>query len=253
MTVPEFTRVQYRFAAHLRDPAQQPAPEGIEERRLQVYRDLVYNNVASFLENGFPVLRSLLPEARWRELVRAFLAGHTAHSPYFVDIPAEFLTFLEEEYEAREDDPAFLHALAHYEWLELAADVNRDEFPEAGIDPEGDLLAGIPVVSPLVYVQGYEWPVHRIAPEFQPKEPLEQPVWLVVYRDRDDDVRFMEINAVTARLLALLRENTEHSGRAILEQIAHEMEAPDTAPIVDFGGQTLETLRGRDIVAGTRS
>lgn len=248
----DFARVQRDLAAHLRDPEHQPAPEGIEERRLQIYRDLVYNNLAGFLENGFPVLRALLPEARWHELIRAFLARHTAHSPYFVDIPAEFLNFLDSEYEAAEIDPPFIQALAHYEWLELVAEVSREEFPRAGVNLAGDLLTGIPVISPLVHVQGYEWPVHRIAPEFQPAEPLAEPVWLVVYRDRHDEVRFMEINAVTARLLGLLRENTERSGRAVLEQIAGEMGAPDAEPIVEFGAQTLETLRNHDIVAGTR-
>ncbi len=40
--------LQRRFAAHLRDPATAPAPEGIEDRRLQVYRELFFDNRCSW-------------------------------------------------------------------------------------------------------------------------------------------------------------------------------------------------------------
>lgn len=251
MSEETFIRVQRDFAAHLRDPAHVDPPGDIEERRLQIYRDLVYNNVAGFLENGFPVLRSLLDEQRWHELVRDFLARHESHSPYFVDVPAEFLEYLDTELVPAESDPGFLQDLAHYEWLELVADTSREEFPVEGVNPEGDLLDGVPRVSPLVHVVAYDWPVHRISADYQPSEPLEQPVWLVVYRDSADQVRFMEINAVTARLLALLEDETERNGRAVLEQIATELGAADPDPIIRFGRQTLENLHERDIVPGT--
>ncbi len=253
MTDPGFLRTERAFAAHLRNPSQVPAPEDIEDRRMQIYRDLVYNNVANFLESGFPVLRSILPEARWHALVREFLSLHVSGSPYFVDIPAEFLDFLDGEFEAADDDPPFLHELAHYEWMELVVDVSQEEIPDQGIDPEGDLLNGVPVVSPLVHVLAYNWPVHHISVDYQPEKPHEQSVWLVVYRDTTDDVRFMEINAVTARLLALLDEDQTRSGRGVLEQIATELGAADAEAIIRFGQETLENLRARDIVPGTVS
>lgn len=246
-----FIRVERDFAAHLRDPAQADPPADIADRRLQIYRDLVYNNVAGFLESGFPVLKMLLDEHRWHAIVRDFLARHTSQSPYFVDIPAEFLDYLESEFIPADTDPGFVYELAHYEWMELVADTSREEFPETGVNPEGDLLDGVPLVSPLVHVLAYDWPVHRISADYQPAEPLDQPVWLVVYRDSRDRVRFMEINAVTARLLALLEEQGGKTGRAVLEQIAGELGAADPAPVVDFGHETLENLRGRDIVPGT--
>jgi len=42
-----FQDKQYAFAAHLRDPDNVPAPEGIEERRMAVYRELFFNNLFS--------------------------------------------------------------------------------------------------------------------------------------------------------------------------------------------------------------
>lgn len=251
MSEPGFLRVERDFAAHLRNPDRVAPPAGIEDRRIQVYRDLVYNNVAGFLDNGFPVLRSIMPDARWHAIVRGFLANHVSGSPYFVDIPAEFLGYLDSEFEAADEDPPFLYELAHYEWMELVVDVSLDEIPTEGVERDGDLLDGIPVVSPLVHVLSYDWPVHHISVDCQPAQPLEQPVWLVVYRDTADAVRFMEINAVTARLLALVNDEQKRSGRAVLQQIASELGAADPAAIINFGQQTLEDLRARDIVPGT--
>jgi hypothetical protein len=69
-------------------------------------------------------------------------------------------------------------------------------------DPDGDLMHGIPVLNPARLDLAYTWPVHRIGPGYRPRKP--QATHLVVHRDADDEVRFTTINAVTARLLALL-------------------------------------------------
>lgn len=38
------------LAAHVRDPAHHAGPVGIEERRLRVYRELVFNNLQGLLD-----------------------------------------------------------------------------------------------------------------------------------------------------------------------------------------------------------
>ncbi len=55
----DFIQQQYDFAAHIRNPEQNPAPAGIEDRRMGIYRELFYNNVEGFLSNGFPVLAGI--------------------------------------------------------------------------------------------------------------------------------------------------------------------------------------------------
>jgi hypothetical protein len=64
-SLPEFTRRQYAFAAHIRDPEHQPAPDDIEDRRMQIYRELFYNNVEGFLSGTFPVLRKIHSDGDW--------------------------------------------------------------------------------------------------------------------------------------------------------------------------------------------
>ena len=248
---PEFQRIQRRFAAHLRDPQRHPAPEGIEERRLAIYRNLFFNNINSFLEKGFPVLRALYADADWRRLVRTFFEAHASTSPYFLHIPREFVSFLAEEYQPGEGDPPFLAELAHYEWMEVVIETRQDSRPTGNLRPDGDLLRGVPCLSPLHAVLQYRWPVHRIGPDHRPDTPPEQPVWLLIYRDQDERVAFMEINAVTARLLALIEAHPSLSGARVLALLAEEMAHPDPKVVHDFGADLLEGLRQRGLILGT--
>jgi hypothetical protein len=248
---PEFIRRQLELAAHIRDPENRPRPADVEERRMAIYRELFYNNVESMLAGNFPVLRKLLADDHWHALVRDFFVRHRAQTPYFLEIAQEFLEFLQKERQIEPGDPPFLLELAHYEWVELAVATSEETADPAHADPNGDLMAGIPLVSPLAWNLSYRFPVHRIRPDFQPDVPGEEPTHLVVYRNRQEDVEFMEINAVTQRLLQLLQENPEWTGLDTVKRIAEELRHPQPEIVIDAGRQLLNDLRTRDIVLGT--
>lgn len=241
---------QLAMAAHLRDPDNAPAP-AIEDRRLQIYRGLIYNNIESFISSGFPVLRSLYEDDDWHRLVRSFVRDHRCSTPLFPQVSQEFLAYLMQEYQRTPSDPVFMAELAHYEWVELALDLAPDTTDPASIDASGDLLDGVPVVSPLAWSLAYEFPVHEIGPGFQPTEPGESPTFLIVYRDRSDQVRFMASNAATARLLELLQANGGDTGTSVLRQLAAEMGMAEEA-VLGFGTDLLENLRRQSVVLGCR-
>lgn len=249
-----FQDKQYAFAAHLRDPDNVPAPGGIEDRRMAVYRELFFNNLFSLLGTFFPVLRKIYGDAGWRHLVRQFMKHHKAETPYFLKLPEEFLTFLQQSYAPREDDFAFLSELAHYEYVELALSISTDENDLDGVDPEGDLLAGVPVKSVLAWAFAYHYPVQRISPEFLPSEPAEQPVYLAVFRRADDKVRFLELNAVTAALLDAVENNQDGlTGEQLLRKLAVTIHFPDADALLGHGLEALEEMRQLDILTGARS
>ena len=249
---PEFQDIQYRFAAHLRDPERYNAPDGLEDRRLKIYRELFYNNAEDFLVNAYPVLRKISTDAVWHARVRDFYSRHQSASPQFYKLAEEFLQFIQNERGEHADDPPFLAELAHYEWVELALSISEAELTPELADPNGDPLLAPPVVSPLAWPLAYAFPVHHIGPGIEPTEPPAQPTYLVVYRTRQDDVKFMEINAVSARLLQLIEENPDRSGRELLLGIAAELQHPQPEQIVEAGRGMLAGLRERDIVLGTR-
>jgi hypothetical protein len=239
---------------HIRDPQKAPAPDGIEDRRMAIYRELFFNNLKSLLSNMFPVLKKLHSDQHWRRLVRKFMQQHQAHTPYFLQLPAEFLDFLQNEYELEPDDFPFLVELAHYEYIELALSVSEEANDMAGVDDEGDLLAGIPVKSALAWAFAYQYPVHRISSDFLPDAPAEHPVYLAVYRGSDDKVGFLELNAVTAGLLNAIEENEAGlTGEQLLRKLAADIGYSDVDAFVEHGASALGEMRSLEILIGARS
>ncbi len=243
MTNSALRDTQMSMARFLRDPETQPAPAGIEPRRLQIYQDLIYNNIEGFISGGFPVLRSLYESEDWHAMVRNFIDGHRCHSPYFLEISQEFLQYLTEKHEPRPCDPPYMTELAHYEWVELGLDVSEEELPAlSNLSP----LDAVPHWSPLAWLLSYQWPVHLIGPGNRPEEAGD-PTFLVVYRNAADEVKFMELNAATARLAEMLRGNEQQTGAEILAQLATEMNMAVDA-IREFGAQQLNQLQELGVI-----
>ena len=250
---PEFQEKQYAFAAHIRDPQNVPAPDGIEDRRMSIYRELFFNNLRSLLANMFPVLKKLHTTDKWNAFIRQFMKRHRAETPYFLQLPQEFLAFLQDEYEATKDDFPFLAELAHYEYIELALSISEEVSDLTGIDPDGDLLAGIPVKSELAWIYAYTYPVHRISVDYLPDAPADQPVYLSVYRRNDDSVGFLELNPITAQLLnAVAANDSGLSGETVLKNLAKEINYPDVDALVQHGKTALEEMRQLEILVGTK-
>lgn len=238
---------QFAFARHLRDPSANPPPSGIEDRRLAIYRELFYNNIESLLAGNFPVIRKTLDDATWHALVHAFHAGHRCTTPLFTEIGREFIDFL--ELREANVDPPWLVELAHYEWVELALQIADDVLPPH--DPAGDLLEGVPIVSPFAWPLAYRWPVSRIGPAFQPGTVPPQPTLLLVRRDAEGIVRFSEISALVYRLLVLSGEMPECSGRDILLALSKEADANNPQQFVTDGLTMLQRLRDEGSILGT--
>jgi hypothetical protein len=251
---PDFQEKQYAFAAHLRDPENVAAPAGIEDRRMAIYRKLFFNNLNNLLATMFPVLRKIHSDTKWRRMIRLFMQRHQAETPYFLQLPEEFLLFLQNEFEPEKDDYKFLTELAHYEYAELALAVSTEEDELSDVDPGGDLLKNAPVKSKLVWAYAYRYPVHRISPDYLPQSPTEEPVYLAVYRRRDDKVRFLELNAVTAALLDAIDNNDDNfSGEELLRALAETIRYPDVDALIGHGAAALEEMRQLEILLGTRA
>jgi len=244
--------LQYAFTAHIRDPEGQPAPAGIEDRRMAIYRDLVYSNMESFVSSNFPVIRSLYNDADWNVFAHDFFREHRCHTPLFPEFAREFLRYLETRQQQERGDPPFLLELAHYEWAELALSLEEAEIAEVPHDATGDPLSGIPVVSPLAWVLGYRFPVQRISASFRPTQVPPEPTWILLVRGRNDEVRFHEINALSAVLIERLQQNTEMTGMQCLEAVLAEHAAGDGGSLREAGKAVLVELKEREAILGTR-
>ena len=240
---------QYAFAAHLRDPQAHPAPVDLEDRRLQIYRELFFANIANLLSGNFPVMEKVLHGERWATLVRDFYREHRCHTPLFPELGREFLRYLETR---QERDPPWLLELAHYEWVELALSLDENDLDAIACSRDGDLLDGVPVPSPLAWPLAYTWPVQQIRADFQPTQAPAQPTFLLVVRDRHDKVRFKAIDALGFQLLQDLHGNDAGlTGRALLRALGQRVGATDLDAFVANGARLLDQLRERDAILGS--
>jgi hypothetical protein len=248
-----FQRQQLAFTAHIRDPHNNPIPDAIPARRMGIYAELFFNNISDQLSTNFPVLRQITSDENWSALVRDFMIRHRSATPLFTEVGQEFLTYLQHERIAEPADWPFMLELAHYEYVELAVSISIADDELADFDPNGDLIGGIPVIGATAWNLTYQWPVHMIGPDYLPETAPDEPTQLVVYRDRLNEVHFLQINAVTQRLLQMLKESPGLTGLDMLNAIADELRHPDPDVVIEAGRQLLDDLRERNVILGSRS
>jgi hypothetical protein len=248
----QFQEIQYAFTRYLRDPDSQPIPEGIDFRRAEVYRNLLFKNVEDLLSRSFPVLRLVMTEVRWLSLVRDFFKQHSSSSPLFPRMPSEFLIYLEKERSCTDDLP-FLFELAHYEWMEAEVMFDAGAVVQDSLDLTPDLERGCLVPNPNLRARAYEYPVHRIGPEMIPEVPLAEPTYLVVFRKKQFTVNFLELNAVSARLLDLIISSRFPKATEITNQISDELAEGDSSYIRERGIEVIKQFLEMEIVLGTVS
>ena len=246
---PGFLEVQRQFAAHIRNPELNPPPGDVEPRRMQVYVGLFHRNIGSFLANGFPTAKSVLASERWEKLVQGFIHRHASETPYFMDISQEFMTFLDADPSL--DVPDWLLELCHFEWVRRSLSSAGQALPEVGIDPQGDLLEGRVVVSPLARPLCYRYRVHEIEAERMPDSEPGAPAWLIACRRRDDSVHFVQSNALTHRLVEVLEPAI--SGNEALATLASEFPGIDRERLRREGSETLARLRDAEVLLGVRA
>ena len=245
-TAVDFKAKQEEFAAYIRDPENNPAPPDVKEDRMKMYRQLFFNNVDDFLAGNFPVLRKLLDDSSWRSLVQDFFSTHQCETPHFSEIPEEFLYYLEHERDKSNDFP-FILELAHYEWVEMALAIAKDEPPKTTIDIDNLLNAKIKL-SNLAWPLAYQYPVNKISPDFIPLSPPEQATFLIVYRNHEDEVNFLEITPLTYRLLEIIQTEGNGLTQTCLAQIATESRHPNPDIIINSGLQILKDLCQKEII-----
>jgi uncharacterized protein len=245
MSEADFLVLQRQFAQQIRHPLDASLPM-FDRRRMGVYQDLFYNNLEGFLAGCYPVLKEILvAHHHWEIITRDFMARHTCATPYFLQICEEFLQYL-----ARDDIPLSLpeyaQSLAHWEWMELFADINDVEDSAATFNTP--LLDGVARITNQAWLCQYAYPVHEIS--LLNSEPLPRDTYLLVYRHADK-VGFLGLNPLSAMLFQTLQQNPQQqSCREILLHIASQSGlAVDT--VLAGGLPILEQWKRMGVLIGT--
>lgn len=250
--LPAFQRYQLEMADHLRNPRIVSRPPGTSARRMRVYEQLIHHNLESFLLACFPVLRQTLGKKRWTSLIRQFISEHRCQTPIFREIPAEFVTYLSEIRVRQPDDPLWLLALAHYEWLELALSVSTATAETLQINPDGNLATERPAFNPVLQLCVYPFPVHRIGPRNKPDTRPERDTTLLLFRNKNNEMKFIELDMLGATLIQLLLSEPINCQTA-LRSLAAQMPQHVSADFTDAAHTMLRHLYNEGAILGTLS
>ncbi|HCU25160.1 MAG TPA: hypothetical protein DF383_09085, partial [Deltaproteobacteria bacterium] len=163
--------------------------------RYAVYREMVADRMIETLKSVAPVARSFLSEAEWKKLLAAFFKGAAPVTEVIRDLAGEVAAFLKKNRHPLAKKYPFLGELIEYEYLE----VKVRYFPESKVEtPRGKIS-----VNPAHILAEYRWPVHFISEQLHDAKKLPQGEYhLLLWRHPESlEVKFMEVNALTADLL----------------------------------------------------
>ena len=242
----DFRHKQAEFAAYIRNPSQNPAPDDVAPERMAMYHELFFNNIDSFLSSNFPVIRRILPDEQWFALAQDFFAEHHCSTPHFSEIAEEFLDYLQTRNKA--NDFPFLLELAHYEWVEMALAISPIDTPPTSPSFADEILEQKISLSPLAWLLAYQYPVQQISPEFLPTSPPQQATCLIVYRDADYHVHFVQPSPLTFRLLQLLEQNPNATGDSCLQALIAEASQLNSELLFTEGVKILKEMVGKGII-----
>ena len=238
----DFQHYQLAFTAHIRDPSANKKPAKVNDARMAIYREIVFNNIFGAVSACFPVCKSILGARAWRKLVRAFFANHQATTPIFREIPQQFLLFLD----TKIDCPLYFQSLAHYEWVELALASQQTEATKLSKNP--DYLNEKPVLAPAHRLLTYDYAVQTISKHNQPT--FTKQTHLLVFRNAENQVKFIELNPITDQLLSLIKKN-DLTGKQALMRLAEELGYQNKEAMITFGTEILADLANQQAIIGS--
>jgi hypothetical protein len=215
--------------------------------RQSVYRRLVRANLDD-------VIASLLPRtaarggARFWEEVAAFYDERGPRTHYLRDVPSELVSWASSRWPDDESLPAYLHDLARHEIaaMEIGA-MAGDEAREA----KGELsLEGAVVMAEATQLRRYRFAVHALPLDEDDRTvPDAREVALLIYRDREHSLRYLELTPAAAAILERLLAGTA-VGAAITEGATSVGLAVDAA-LLEGTAALLGDLAERGVLLGS--
>lgn len=228
-----FQDTQNAFCNWIRDP-KQPIPSSFETERMRVYRELLFNNVSSFVDLVYPVARSILPKPTWQQLLEEFFQKSTNQSPFYNDISLQFREYLDEQQHPVLQEYPWLAELLQFEWLELYLDTV--EIEEKTFSP-----ASAWQLNTHIWILVYQYPVYLWTTEQQYFE--HSPSAVMVWRNHHDQVCVEPLSPLFACLIEQLNQAPLAEGE--LRKLMSSTLVDLTAQEIDLQINALSNLLSR--------
>jgi hypothetical protein len=221
-------------------------------RRLAVYRSLVRNGISSVVARILARTRARMNAAsagRFDADFARFVDEEGPRTHYLRDVPAEFFAWVEPRWRADPGLPAYLVDLASHELTHFAV-------AACAIARRPDAPPAVALDRPLAFVESarataYRWTVHELSGEADATDvPVQRDVRLLVYRDADHLVRWLDLTPLAAAIVGRLL-----SGDALGVAVEAACLEHETAPaqVLSDIALLLADLAKRGVIVGARA
>lgn len=222
------------------------AMAGLDERRLLLYRKLVRRGLRAAIRAEIPRTAARLGPA-FERFTELYFERGLPSSPYLRDVAFEFVTWVTAPLLEDPSLPRYLIDLAWHELrdFEVACDPREDGEP-TGLSIELDravrFRAGTAVAR-------YNHAIHRLDADLDARdEPAPVKTALLVYRDSQYEIRYLELTPLAATILDhLMAEETLRS--AVLRACAEHTNPVDGA-VLEGTARLLSDLGERGVLLG---
>ncbi len=215
--------------------------------RLLVYRTLVRRGVFGAVQSFLPRTCARLGDHMFERELAIWLERVGPRSPYLRDVPSEFVSWIEHEWLTRADIPAYLNDLARHEIVEaeVAASATHSLTCAPGLQ-----LDAAAVFDPSVRIVRYRHAVHELPDVVTDRTvPRTDPVTLLVYRDPEHQVRWLELSAIGEHLLEPLLAGQPL--RHVIESAAAHMGTQLDDALLERVAVLLADLGERKVLLGS--
>ncbi len=118
----------------------------------------------------------------------------------------------------------------------------------AKLSEKMDLLDEKPILATAHMLLEYDYAVHKIFRRSHPKAT--EKTYLLVFRNSEFIVKFIELNPTTYQLLRLIQENNMGEKQALV-RLAAEIKHPDTDAVIQFSAEILQDLAYQQAIIGS--
>ncbi len=229
----------------------------LDEKGIRLYAELLRIGHQDLMASVFPGCASLIGD-QWPQTVDDYLE-HYPPDHYNLNRAAQrfpqYLAAFGERFLRRYP---FLVELADYEWLEL----ELIEHPGVVMTCPHQPLASPeqferwrPVVNPVLVVRRYRYPITGIVEQLAeglalPDDLAPAPATVIVYRDPDNDCRFLEVTEMTCRTVELARSG-RHSYKDLIASALSEIHGADPQECVVEFMEMVEKLQSLKLFVGS--
>lgn len=218
-------------------------------RRLGLYRQLVRHNVVNVVGTMLERTRARLDAhvpGEFDRTVDGFLAAQGPRTPHLRDVPSELLAWASPRWRADARIPAWLPDHAELELVDFTIGVApraAEPPPLADVTADRALVFGDPRV--IVHLA---WAVHERRDTDE--VPEQRPVHLLVYRDAEHVVRYLDLTPLASEILERL-----FAGRPLAQAMVEACAASDhpmNDAVLAGAARLLADLGERGVLLGAR-